>query len=351
VNRTKFAALGAATILAIGTIAMPLTALAAGSTITATPSVTTLNVGQTFTVTVKGNPSAQITTAQASLTFNNAVVQLTAVNGLTLPTGASYSSSPTLPYGASDLAAANAASKVSKVAWFDVTAQPAGTDVNIFSATFQAIAPGAANLGLPIGSTDAEMDNLDGDPLTDVTTSAGAVTVAVPATPTPTPVPTATPVPTPTPQVVGQGTTTVNGSIDAGFLGLTVPANVSIPLARNTTNNVNVPVTIFSNIAWNLQVSDPKSVNKGFMTTADTTPLVLANSMHVQQGTVTVCTPPTSTSCVSSPQYDVDLINGGLLATGASNASVLSTLAQFVAPQDKPGAYQIQILYSATSGF
>ena len=45
------------------------------------------------------------------------------------------------------------------------------------------------------------------------------------------------------------------------------------------------------------------------------------------------------------------LLLGVLLAQGANSTNVNSTLSQFVTPQDAPGSYGIQILYSAVSGF
>ena len=92
-------------------------------------------------------------------------------------------------------------------------------------------------------------------------TATATVTITLSLIPTPTPVATPTPVPASAPP--GSGTTNVSGSVDSGFLGLSVPANVTIPLVRNATNNVDVPVTIYSNILWNLQVSDPKTTHTG----------------------------------------------------------------------------------------
>lgn len=350
-TRTKLAALGAAAVLAIGSVAMPAAALAAGSTISATASATTVNVGSSFTVTISANPSGPITGAGASLTWDSSIVQLTAIQPATVPAPAGSVTFTTIP----DVTSSNAAEKISKIAWFNLSYEyPGGADYGIFSATFQAIAPGSVNFGLPLGAGDGVLDDY-GDPLTDVTVNTTSVTVPAPATPTPTPVPTATPVPTPTPLVVGQGTTNVSGTVDFGFLGLTVPSSVTIPLVRDNTNTSNVPVNIFSNIAWNLTVKDTKTGdNVGYMTDGT---YVLANSMHVQQGTVDQCVPalPGTPYCFLVPAYDWNLSNGeGTVATGANNTNLITTLSQFVAPQDHPSdsaGYVIQILYSANSAF
>ena len=122
--------------------------------------------------------------------------------------------------------------------------------------------------------------------------------------PDPTPVQTPTPAPASAPP--GSGTTTVNGTLDSGFLGLSVPASVTIPLVRNATNNVNVPVTIYANIIWNLQVSDPQRQPRprrphGFMVSGAN----VLGQPHARPGRAPSripCTRPSST-----PHYDANL--------------------------------------------
>lgn len=361
-NRTKLAAIGLGAILAIGSLAAPLTTLAAGNNIIVTPATTTISpagsTGGTFTVAVVANSATDISGAASALNFDKTRLQLTALakDSTEVANGVSYAGFPTASNTASFIASANAAGTIPTIAWTytdGASFEAAGSNHGIFSATFQVIAAGNTSIDPVVvagvgGLLDGTSANY-GSSLSGISLTSGAVVNPTP-TPTPTPgAPTPTPTPTPAPASAppGSGTTTVSGSVDSGFLGLSVPSAVTIPLVRNATNNVNVPVTIYSNIIWNLQVGDPKTgATHGFMTDGIK---VLANPMHVWQGTVPDPQYPSNTL----PAYDANLSNPlpNTIGTGANSSVVTTTLAQFVASQDQPGSYGIQILYAAVSGF
>jgi len=360
VNRTRLAALGLGAILAAGSLAAPLVTMAAGNTIKVTPATTTFagTTGNTFTVSVVANTSVAISGAGATLSFDKSRLQLTSVAKDTAVTtdGAGYAGFPSASNMASFVAAANAAGSITGISWYfsdGSSFEAAGVDHVIYTATFQVIAAGDSSL-VPSDASGGSLISGDssnyGDTVSVDSFVSAQVLNTVPATPSPTITPVPTPTNPPASAPPGSGTTNVNGSVDSGFLGLSVPSSVTIPLVRNATNRVDVPVTIYSNIIWNLQVSDQKTSNTGFMTDGTK---VLANPMHVQQG---LQTDPAGDQI---PVYDANLSYGlsgqsGIpqtIATGNNSTNVTTTLAQFVAPQDQPGSYGMQILYSAISGF
>gem|GEM_PF-2630641 len=141
----------------------------------------------------------------------------------------------------------------------------------------------------------------------------------------------------------------VNGTMDGGFIGLSCPSSVAMPLVRGNTNRTNVPCSVYTNTVWNLNTSDPATdAYKGFMVTGrpvdNVANFALANSMHVLSGASIVAGEIVYAT-------DVDLVTGGSSATGTNSATVPLVLSQFVAGGDRAGAYGIQILFSAVSVF
>jgi hypothetical protein len=172
-----------------------------------------------------------------------------------------------------------------------------------------------------------------GDPVPGLVTTDGQVNIPCP-TPTPTPAP-QTPTPPPASPPPGAAVTQVTGTVDPGFLGLTCPTSLTIPLVRNATNTRDFVCTVFSNIIWNLSANDPKVVNKGHMTDGAK---VLANPMHVAHQ--------------EDNQYAGSLVNPNVqVGAGANSTHVPLRLSQFVVPQDPPGSYGIEIHFAALSGF
>lgn len=386
-NRTRLAALGLGTILVVGSLAIPMTAFAATNSISVKPVTTTItpagSTGSTFTVEVVADSGSPLAGAAAGLSFDNSRLKLTAVtkDATMVNDGVSWAGFPATPAMSTFLANANSSGQIPDIGWvfsdgggglyggavLTTTASPA-VDAGIFSATFQIIATGnsaitpfaTAGVGGLIDGTGYYASNNPpttyGQALTGVGFNAAQV-----VNPTPTPTPSQNPTPTPTPTPVpasappGSGTANVQGTVDSGFLGISVPTGLTIPLVRNATNNINVSVTVYSNIIWNLQVSDggqygnppAKTANIGFMTSSSN---VLSNPMHVLQGPY----PDPKYAGNTLYYYDANLASPttpNTIASGSNSTIVVTTLAQFVAPQDRADTYSMNILYSAVSGF
>ncbi len=343
------ATLGA--LLTIGGLLVPAAAMAVGNTLRIEAPSVSPALGGTFTVRVVANAAVPISGASTVVNFDKTRLQVTAVTRgaewlSTLDTGGSPAAFVGFPGTAALIAAANAAGRIpatntTAVTYQDgATALSAGADHDVISITFQVIACGNSTIDLPIDPTTAGgmlggTVGVDyGDSLASVTSTGGTVINVCPTpTPVPTPTPSSTPTPPPASAPPGSGTTTVTGVVDAGFLALTVPASVTIPLARNALNTTNVPVTIFSNIAWNLNVTDPS---------------VLPTKGHMVDGSKALTDPM---SAVVTPNAAVNLEIGGQVTSGSNSANLPVALNQFVGPLDQPGSYGISLLFSVISGF
>ena len=141
----------------------------------------------------------------------------------------------------------------------------------------------------------------------------------------------------------------VSGTMDAGFIGLTCPTSLSIPLLRGNTNQLNVPCAVYTNTAWALNVNDPATdASKGYMVTGrpvdNVTKFQMPDSMHVL-----------ADAFISGGDVfyrnDVNLVAGGTILTGTNSANAPVVLSQFVRASTQPGTYSIQLLFSALSTF
>ena len=341
-NRARIAALGMGALLVAGAIAIvPSAVFAAGNNITVSPATTNTTTGGTFTVTVNANSDVAISGAGAALNFDKNLLSLTGIakDATEVANGVSYAGFPTAANTASFIATANAAGQIPTIAWTYTDGssfEAAGADHGIFSATFQVLAGGNSSLDPVIvpgvgGLLDGTVAGY-GASLSPVTTASGAVVNPIVA-PTPTPTPTVAPTPPPS-AAPANGTTNVTGSLDAGFLTLSVPPSVTIPLVRNATNLSTVNAQILSNISWNLDVRDTNlGPNHGHMVSGANH---LADSMKAYENIAS----------------QVNLEAGpSIVSTGANSANVAVTLSQFVAGSDVPGAYSISLLFQAISGF
>jgi hypothetical protein len=342
-------------MLIVGAMTVPMGAFAAGNshysfspatvTVASNPST---GIG-TFAVSAVVNNVGDSVGASAGLSWDKNAVSLVSMAQSAAPTGCSISAEA----GTSDIALANTTGILDGMFNSYFCLPPAkvsaGTNVTVFTATFQT--KGFGNTQVTVDAASSYILDAVGSPLTTLDAAVPAVVNNVAPTPTPTAPPaTPTPVATPTPAVQGtSGPVNVTGTVDFGFLAVTAPQSVSINLVRNANANAAVPVTVYSNIMWNLQVVDPNTspATHGFMTAGTS---VLANSMHVWQGTK----PDPAYPANLLPLYDVNLntsMSPANIATGASSQVVSTTLAQFTAAQDKPGTYGMTILYSAIPGF
>jgi hypothetical protein len=221
----------ASLLLAVGGLSMPSPAVAAGASLRIDPAAGAVGKDGTFTAKVIANSEVAMSGAQATVKFDPALLQITA-----LAKGADFATAPILT-GAGDaaIAAANASGSLTTVAaaYLPPGSVPAG-DRQFLVITFKAIACGQSTLSLPVGAADGGL--LDGRaasygaPVT-VTGIAGVVLVSCAPLPTPTPAAARTPRPTrvprpqaqrvPTPVPVPQGA--VAGETGGPIPGMTSP--------------------------------------------------------------------------------------------------------------------------------
>ena len=119
---------------------------------------------------------------------------------------------------------------------------------------------------------------------------------------------------------------------------MTVPADVAIDLHRNRLDTVTVPVTVTSNVAWDLSVADLYAgPHRGHMASAGTPTHVLASVMVVR-------VPPDVRRSLDQAAADV-------IVSGVDDAVISVELDQFIAPVDPPGVYRITVVFHVTSTF
>jgi hypothetical protein len=153
----------------------------------------------------------------------------------------------------------------------------------------------------------------------------------------------------------GAQSVNVTGSMDGGFLGLSCPTAVTMPLVRGNTNQTNAPCVVSTNTVWQLSANDAApSDHVGFMVTGrpvdGTTTFALHDPFHVLSGGHVIS--PSNPTVVYT--YDHDLSNGGqsaIVGAGTNSANVSTVLSQYVAPNDHAGSYGIQVVFSAVSVF
>jgi hypothetical protein len=141
----------------------------------------------------------------------------------------------------------------------------------------------------------------------------------------------------------------VSGTLNGGFIGLTCPTSMNMPLLRGNTNHLTVPCAVNTNTMWALNVNDTATdAQKGFMVTGrpvdNVSSFQMPDSMHVL-----------ADSYISGGDVfyhnDVNLVAGGTILTGTNTANAPLVLSQFVAASTHPGSYSIQLLFSALSTF
>ena len=184
----RFLTLSAGAILAIGSLAMPMSAAAADNSISVGPATTTISpagsTGGTFTVDITANGSMDISGAGAALDFDNTRLQLTALakDATEVGNGVTYAGFPTPANTTTFIAGANSAGEIPTIAWTYTdgsSAEPASTDVGIFNATFEVIAAGDSSIDPVVipgvgGLLDGSSDNY-GNSLSPITLNSGSV--------------------------------------------------------------------------------------------------------------------------------------------------------------------------------
>jgi hypothetical protein len=203
------AAIGIVVLAAASAIALPLDAFAAGNTLSLNPGAKSVGTGASFTVAVVGSSAGTVGGTSASVTFDKTLLHVTAIaKGADWVGGSAlWAGWPTPVNMTAYLGTANTNGKIPLIgAALLGGSLPAGNHT-LFTVTFQALAPGFAVAGLPIGPVDGAMIDGTGGSLTVTTVSpgtclspgptcAGVFTIGgAAASPTPTPAPSKTPAP------------------------------------------------------------------------------------------------------------------------------------------------------------
>jgi hypothetical protein len=325
-------------LLAVSSIPAAAPALAAepADVYIQSPNVSVAGPGSTFDVQVMNiGPNGAASGIQASVTFDKSLLQLVSVARPATDWGtADIFIGPTgdltqAAKMAAAIAAANGTGKLASVAasFTPPTTLDTTNDVTFLLLRFQVVACPAApatttQIGLPVGPADTLVLDGAGEPAAPITGLGATVTPCVSNT--------------------GNPITRVSSSLEAGFLGLQVDPNISIPLIRQVENSVDVPVQVFSDGIWSLKVEDAMPAGKtapdrGHMTDGIPATKRLALPMSAQVDGQPVRT------------LDVDPI-GDLVSDEGIQTPVV-TLRQFVGPSDPPASYSIELVFTATSGF
>ncbi|HYO44890.1 MAG TPA: hypothetical protein VES19_16955 [Candidatus Limnocylindrales bacterium] len=336
-RRSRLATLALA-MVAVAAVSLPaaVPALAAGTgTVKLTPSTQpAAGPGSTFQLQVVSNAGVDTSGIQASVAFDKSVLQITQV---ARPAGTAWGTAGVFIGTKGDLSVAanmnaqivdaNGNGKLASVAASVVPPAAnlvANADQVFLTVTFLVIAcPAGAttDVTLPTGAADTVLNDAAGDA---VTVSVQAATI------------------TPCSSNSGNSTTQIRSSMGAGFLEITVPAAATIPLVRSATNEIQIPVNVYSDGVWTLNVSDAMPAGKlagdrgKMIDPTGARRLGQPIQARVDEGPLRTLDQPTA--------------NTDVLA-GSSTASPLVTLLQAVGATDAGGSYSINVLFTATSGF
>jgi hypothetical protein len=311
----------------IASVILPATALAAGSgTLSLSQSTISTTTGSTVSVDVNTQATTAMSGASAAVDFDNTKLQI-----LSVAKGAAWDVAGitwVVP-SVSDIATANSTGHMPAVAAYFTdgsSSLPAATPTKLATVTFFATASGSVVISLPVSGNQGGI--IDGAAATYgsevVTTSTGGTVTIAAGT--------------------GSGastTATINGIVDSGYVSLTCPSSVAVPLVRNVTNLKDFTCTVGSNVTWTLSTKDNDAngaAYHGHMVDPSQVPIAqLASSLHVVSTTNNV-------DLAASP-------SASTIYASQNNAAVPLTFSQAVAAQDKPGSYGMSVLFSITSTF
>jgi len=340
VNRSKLAALSAGAMFLVATVLAPVAALAAGSgTLSLSPSSVSLATGSTFYVDIETQAGVAMGGASASVDFDATKLQITSVTKPALGTGWNASGTTYVFPSASTISAANGSGHLAAVAAFfadGTSSLPANTNTVLARVTFFATAAGTSTISLPTTGADAGgiLDGTTGAGYgTPATTTSSGATVTVTAGGA----------------ANNSATTNVTGTVDAGYVALTCPASVTVPLVRNVDNVADFTCAVGSNVTWTLSVVDQNTdpVSHGYMRdTAQnvklTDPLFVRYNRQIDAGGNVVY--DTSVNLASSP-------NAQTLAQGQNNVNAPLTFTQMARPIDVAGSYGMSVRFAVVSSF
>jgi hypothetical protein len=341
VNRSRLAALSAGAMFLVASVLVPATALAAGTgTLSLSPSNPSTSTGSTFTVTINTQGSVPIEGASASLDFDKTRLEILSVAKPTLGTGWNVAGVSYVLPNAGAIAAANSSGHLVSIAAFftDGTSNlPAATTEALATVTFFATATGTANISLPTTGSDPG-GLLDGSAQPNYGTS-----VATTSTPASVDIATGT-------STGSTSTTNVTGTVDAGFVALSCPTSITVPLIRNINNTTDFECAVGSNATWTLSVIDQNAdpASHGYMVDPGPPakhlhdPAFVRYNKHLDDLNNVVYDTNVNLSTNASAQA---------VANGQNNISAPLTFTQFAEPQDTAGNYSMSLRFTIATTF
>jgi hypothetical protein len=165
-GRQAGVALALSALLSVAAVgAAPAAIATVGNSLRIVAATTNTTLGGAFSVTIVGNSAVQVSGTSASLTFDNAKLQVTSIakGAEWTDGGATWLGYPSGANLATFLANANTAGKIPAIAasFLDGSSALAAGDHTLLTVSFSVSACGDSGLGLPLGGSDGSM--LDGE--------------------------------------------------------------------------------------------------------------------------------------------------------------------------------------------
>ena len=340
-NRSRLAALSAGAMFLVASVLVPATALAAGTgTLSLSPSSPGTSTGSTTTVTINSQGSVPIEGASASIDFDKTKLQILSVAKPGAGIGWNVAGVSYILPNAGTIAAANSSGHLMSVAAFFTDGSsnlPAATTEALATVTFFATATGSASITLPTSGSDPG-GLLDGSAQPNygtsvATTSTGATVTITAGTST-----------------GSTSTTNVTGTVDAGFVALSCPTSITVPLVRNFNNFTDFDCAVGSNATWTLSVIDQNAdpASHGYMVDPGPPAKHLHDAAFVHYNK--------HLDASNNVVYDSDVnlsssASAQAVANGQNNVNAALTFTQFAEPQDTAGNYSMSLRFTIATTF
>src|SRR5262245_16156434 len=231
----------------VASVLVPATALAAGSgTLSLSPNNVGTSAGSTFIVDINSQATVPMAGASASINFDTTKLQIVSVAKPASGTGWNLATASYVLPSAGTIGTANSSGHLTAIAAFftdGTSSLPANTNEVLARVTFFVTTAGNSNVTLPTTGSDPGgiIDGTSGanyGSAVAVTSSGTAVAATAGSGNN------------------SQATTNVTGTVDAGFVALSCPTSIQVPLVRNVNNFTDFQCAVGSNTTWTLSVVD-----------------------------------------------------------------------------------------------
>ena len=341
-NRSRLAALSAGAMFLVASVFMPATAMAAGTgTISLTPPSVSVSAGSTFVATINSQATVPLSGASASIDFDTTKLQIISVAKPAAGTGWNVAGASYVLPSAGTIGTANSTGHLPGVAAFftDGTSNlPANTNEVVALVTFFATAATSPTTSITLPTSGSDPSGLlDGTTGTGYGSAVGTTTSGTTVT-----------------IAAGTGanssvTTNVTGTVDAGFVSLSCPTSITVPLVRGVNNFTDFTCTVGSNTTWTLSVVDQNTdpTSHGYMRD-------LAQGIHLHDSAFVHFNK--HLDAANNVVYDGDVNLAGspnpqALALSQNNLVAPLTFTQQAEPNDVAGSYSMSLRFSVVSTF